>query len=213
MDLLNLVNHISSGKHPVFKEDSEIHFFGYSIGAFLAQVLMIANPNGIFDKSKFVLFAGGTTFSDINGKSRFILDKHAFDQLRKYYLNQNSWRRQTLKSYVKALNVKNVARAFMAMLSPDYFSSLRDTVFEEFSDRLLVYALKEDQVFPDKHIMENFKGSGTWVNRLDFPYEYSHETPFPVSKNPEISVNVDESFDKVFKEIGHFLRDEINYGI
>ena len=213
MDLLNLVNHISSGKHPVFKEETEIHFFGYSIGAFLSQVLMIANPGGIFDKSKFVLFAGGTVFSEINGISRFILDKQAFEQLRKYYLNQDSWRRQTLKSYVKAMNVKNVARAFMAMLSPDYFSSLRESVFSNFSDRLLVYSLKDDRVFPEEHILNNFNSSGVWVNRLDFPYEYTHESPFPISKDPAVSKEVDNSFDSLFKEVGNFLRDEINYGV
>ena len=211
MDLLNLVNHISSGKHPVFKEDTEIHFFGYSIGAFLAQVLMIANPDGIFDKSRFVLFAGGTVFSQINGISRFIIDKHAFDQLRKYYLNQTSWRRRTLKTYVKQMNVKNISRAFMAMLSPEYFSALRESVFTEFSDRLLVYSLKEDEVFPEEHILDVFNSSGVWVNRLDFPYDYCHETPFPVSKKAEISTAVDKEFDKLFKEVGHFLRDESNY--
>ena len=211
MDLLNLVNHISSGKHPVFKEDSEIHFFGYSIGAFLSQVLMIANPDGIFDRSRFVLFAGGTVFSHINGISRYIIDKHAFDQLRKYYLNQNSWRRQTLKSYVKKMKVKNVARAFMAMLSPEYFSSLRESVFSEFSDRLLVYALKDDEVFPEEHILENFNSSAVWVNRIDFPYDYSHETPFPVSRNPEISTKVDSVFESLFKEVGNFLRDDGNH--
>ncbi len=212
MDLLNLVNHISSGKHPVFKEETEIHFFGYSIGAFLSQVLMIANPNGIFDKSRFVLFAGGSVFSHINGISRFILDQQAFEQLRTYYLNQDTWRRKTLKSYVKVMEVKNVARAFMAMLSPEYFKNLRESVFSDFNDRLLVYALKDDEVFPDEHIMDNFHDSGVWVNRLDFPFQYSHENPFPLSKDPEVSEKVDKSFDSIFKEIGHFLRDETNYG-
>ena len=213
MDLLNLVNHIGSGKHPVFKEETEIHFFGYSIGAFLAQVLMIANPNGLLDRSRFVLFAGGTVFSDINGISRFIMDQHAFGQLREYYLNQDSWRRKTLKSYVKVLEIKNIARAFMAMLSPEYFSSLREKVFAEFSDRLMVYALHDDEVFPEEKILSNFHSSGVWVNRIDFPYNYTHEAPFPVSKDPEVSDRVDRSFDHLFKEIGNFLRDEINYGV
>ncbi len=211
MDLINLVNHISSGKHPVFKEDTEIHFFGYSIGAFLSQVLMIANPGGIFDKSRFVLFAGGTVFSHINGISRFILDQQAFEQLRKYYLKQGSWRRKTLKSYVKVMDVKNIARAFMAMLSPEHFRSLRETSFSNFNDRLLVYALKDDQVFPEEHILDNFYNSGVWVNRLDFPYCYSHEAPFPVSRDPKVSEEVDKSFDNIFKEIGNFLHDESNY--
>lgn len=212
MDLLNLVNYISSGKHPVFKKGTEIHFFGYSIGAFLAQVLMIANPKGIFDHSRFVLFAGGSVFSDINGISRFIIDKQAFGQLRKYYLNHSSWRRKTLKSYVDVLDVKNIARAFMAMLSPEYFRPLREKTFARFHDRLLVFALEQDKVFPAEHIMENFERSGVWVNLLDFPFEYSHETPFPVSRNDETCHAVDQWFERIFNEAGDFLRDYSVYG-
>lgn len=212
MDLLNLVNHISSGEHPAFSKSTEIHFFGYSIGAFLTQVLMIANPGGIFDRSRVVLFAGGSVFSHINGISRFILDQQAFEQLRKYYLNESSWRRKTLKSYVEVLDVKNIARAFMAMLSPDYFSALREKTFTGFKDRLLVFALKDDKVFPAEHIFEAFDKSGVWVNYLDFPYQYTHEAPFPVSKDPETAAKVDRWFDSVFAEAGSFLREYRVYG-
>ncbi|MEE4255795.1 MAG: DUF6051 family protein [Bacteroidales bacterium] len=212
MDLLNLVNHISSGDHPAFKESTEIHFFGYSIGAFLTQVLMIANPDGIFDKSRFVLFAGGTVFSQINGISKLIIDKQAFSQLRHYYLNESTWRRKTLRSYVDAMGVKNVARAFMAMLSPDYFHGLRDRVFSSFKDQLLVFALKEDKVFPAEHIIKVFDKSGVWVNYVDFPYDYTHETPFPLSNRPEVSEKVDKCFDNLFTEAGDFLKNYSVYG-
>jgi hypothetical protein len=212
MDLLNLVNHISSGGHPAFKKDTEIHFFGYSIGAFLTQVMMIANPGGIFDRSRVVLFAGGAVFSQINGISRFIIDQHAFGQLRRYYLNDSSWRRKTLRSYVEAMDVKNIARAFMAMLSPEYFHGLRDKVFTSFRDRLLVFALKEDNVFPAEHIFSTFDRSGVWVNYLDFPYEYSHETPFPLSTDVEKAASVDRWFERIFAEAGSFLREYSVYG-
>jgi len=212
MDLLNLVNHISSGEHPVFKESTEIHFFGYSIGAFLTQVLMIANPGHIFDRSRVVLFAGGSVFSHINGISKFILDQHAFEQLRTYYLNESSWRRKTLKSYVEVLDVKNIARAFMAMLSPDYFSALRERTFSAFRDRLLVFALKDDKVFPAEHIFEAFDSSGVWVNYLDFPYPYTHEIPFPVSDDPVTAARIDTWFDNVFTEAGNFLHEYKIYG-
>lgn len=212
MDLLNLVNHISSGEHPAFKESTEIHFFGYSIGAFLTQVLMIANPGGIFDKSRFVLFAGGTAFSQINGTSKFIIDGQAFTQLRHYYLNDSTWRRKTLRSYVDALGVKNIARAFMAMLSPDYFHGLREKVFSNFKDQMLVFALKNDKVFPAEDIIGIFDKSGVWVNYVDFPYSYTHETPFPISRDPEISTKVDKCFDNLFSEAGDFLKNYSIYG-
>ena len=59
--------------------------------------------------------------------------------------------------------------------------------------------------------MQNFKGTGVWVNRLDFPYAYTHETPFPVSSKEEIAEKVDDTFNELFKEIGNFLRDDSNY--
>jgi hypothetical protein len=114
---------------------------------------------------------------------------------------------------VKVLEIKNIARAFMAMLSPEYFSNLREKVFAEFNDRLMVYALRDDEVFPEEHILSNFHDSGVWVNRIDFPYNYTHETPFPVSSDPEVSARVDRSFDHLFREMGNFLKDEINYGV
>jgi len=167
---------------------------------------MIANPNGIFNNSRIVLFAGGTVFSDINGTSRFIIDKQAFDQLRKYYLNHSNWQQQTLKSYTETLHIKNIARAFMAMLAPQYFRPLRDQVFTSFNERLLVIALAQDQVFPPDDIIHNFEKSGVRINKLDFPYKYSHETPFPVSADPLIATNVDKCFDNIFKEAGAFLK-------
>jgi len=206
MDLLNLVNHISSGDHPAFEENTEIHFFGYSIGAFLTQVLMIANPGGMFDNSRFVLFAGGNVFSQINGASRYIIDEQAFSQLRHYYLNESTWRRKTLRSYADAMGVKNIARAFMAMLSPEYFKGLREGVFSKFKDQLLVFALKEDRVFPAEHIFEVFDKSDVWVNYVDFPFEYTHETPFPVSIKPQIAGMVDECFANIFTEASDFLK-------
>jgi pimeloyl-ACP methyl ester carboxylesterase len=212
MDLLNLVNHISSGKHPVFKEGSEIHFFGYSIGAFLSQVLMIANPNGIFNNSRFVLFAGGTVFSHINGTSRFIIDQQAFTQLRNYYLNHSSWRRRTLRSYVEVMQVKNIARAFMAMLSPEYFKGLRNKTFSSFNDQIMVMALEKDEVFPANDILSNFENTGVKVNLLDPPYKYSHESPFPVYKNADRSALVDKWFEVVLEEAGDFLRSYSSYG-
>lgn len=206
MDLLNLVNHISSGKHPVFKEGSEIHFFGYSIGAFLSQVLMIANPNGIFNQSRFVLFAGGAVFSDINGTSKYIIDQQAFTQLRKYYLHHNSWRQRTLRAYAEVMQVKNIARAFMAMLSPEYFKGMREKTFAQFRDQMLVMAMKEDKVFPADDIFMNFKNSGVKVNVLDPPYRYSHETPFPLCADEQKAALIDKWFDIVFTEAGNFLR-------
>ena len=73
---------------------------------------------------------------------------------------------KALKTYVEVMDIKHIARAFMAMLSPDHFSPLRNRVFSEFKSRLKVIALNDDLVFPAKDIEETFHDSGVAVSKL-----------------------------------------------
>ncbi len=212
MDLMALTEALKAGRHAMFSQNTVSHFFGYSIGAFLSQVLMIANPGGLFDHSRFVLFAGGAVFSRINGISRFIMDRQAFERLQKFYLDKSNWRRKSLASYADAAQVRDVARAFMAMLSPAYFRALREKSFSRFRDRVLVIALEHDHVFPAADILDAFQKTGVEVNVIGLPYTYTHETPFPVFTDAGRSDLVDQSFDKVLTEAADYLRAYSVYG-
>jgi hypothetical protein len=59
LDLTALLKDIKAGKHEIFEQNSSIDVFSYSIGVFLAECMMIANPDNIFDESKFVFFCRG----------------------------------------------------------------------------------------------------------------------------------------------------------
>ncbi|MCB9249985.1 MAG: hypothetical protein H6613_16270 [Ignavibacteriales bacterium] len=61
-DVTDLVTEIRAGNNKYIYDDASINFFGYSIGALLAEVLLMANPRNYFDKSKLFIFCGGPTF-------------------------------------------------------------------------------------------------------------------------------------------------------
>ena len=69
-NLWQLFREIKTGQHPLFEKDSSINIFAYSIGAFLSQILMLANPEHLLDDSKLFLFCGGSIFSQMECSSR-----------------------------------------------------------------------------------------------------------------------------------------------
>ena len=72
-NLWQLVQEIKEGKHPLFKEDTSVNLFAYSIGALLSQVLMLANPEKMFNDTRLFMFCGGSIFSEMDGNARDIL--------------------------------------------------------------------------------------------------------------------------------------------
>ena len=116
-DVLKLMGRITSGKHLLFDKGAKIDFFSYSIGTFLTQTLMLANPEKRFDNSKFFFFCSGSAFDDMHGVSKYILDSEAYKTLKSYYSEtfendlkmNNSWR--TL------FDSSPVGESFRAMLS------------------------------------------------------------------------------------------------
>ncbi len=85
-DLVLLLNQLKNGQHPLFPKESHPDFFAYSIGAFLSQILFLANPSGLIDKSKLFLFCGGAHFCEMNGISKMIMDKAANERITHYYM-------------------------------------------------------------------------------------------------------------------------------
>lgn len=77
-NMWQLVHEIKNGEHPLFKEDTSINLFAYSIGALLSQVLLLANPDKMFTDTRLFMFCGGSIFSEMDGNARDIMDKEAF---------------------------------------------------------------------------------------------------------------------------------------
>jgi pimeloyl-ACP methyl ester carboxylesterase len=199
-DLTALYQQIKQGKHALFNENTHIDIFAYSIGAFLAQITMLANPLGLFSASKLFLFCGGGIFSSMVGQSRSIMDKLAFKTLYDYYLNQ----------FIKLLNPINKAdsifNSFNTMISSDRNQAQRENFFSLLGNNLKGISLYNDKVMLDHGIPEALGAQCAvqHIARLDFSFPYTHENPFPVSGLVESS-EVDAGFLKVFTEIARFF--------
>ena len=197
LNIVQLINEIQSGNHPYFKENTKINFFAYSIGALLAQVLFLSNPQKLFSHSRLFMFCGGSIFNEMNGNSRYIMDETSFKQMLNYY--QNNFLSQPLNPS-DCFN-----RAFRSMIDKKEDTAYREGFFEQASDRIKVIALKKDFVIPTAGI-RNALGetcAKKCLTELDYPFEYSHETPFPAGKNAPPEVN--QMFNHVFSTAGDFL--------
>ena len=80
-DIIRLATDIRSGNHPIVPKTDKIDIFAYSIGAFLAEIIMMGNPGNLFSDSRLFIFSGGSVFSNMRGASRLIMDSRAFDSV------------------------------------------------------------------------------------------------------------------------------------
>ena len=197
-DLSTLFTQIKGGKHVLFKENTQIDVFAYSIGAFLAEITMLANPLDLFSRSKLFLFCGGGIFSSMVGQSRSIMDKKAFQILYDYYLNRFNKTEEIPKD--------KMFESFNTMISTDRNKLEREHFFSQFGNNLKGISLKNDKVMTSRGIPEALgaKCASHRITRLDFPFTYTHENPFPVSRLVD-ATEVDAGFHTVFSEIAEFF--------
>lgn len=207
-DLIALNNMIRSGNHPLFNAGASVDFFAYSVGAFLLEVLLIANPDKLFTESKSFLFLGGSSFEQMQGISRYIMDTQAFARLEEAFIQRDPAEIRT-KINIDHLNTFNdLWSAFMAMLRLDKHQVHREKAFYRLRNQISAVGLAMDKVIPAKSILRTLWGSGE-KNRIpmsimDFPYPYSHENPFPLG-NQHVRTQVDAAFHQVFRGAVQFL--------
>lgn len=196
-----LATDIKSGQHPMFKENTSINIFSYSIGAFLSQILLLSNTDGLFTDSKLFMFCGGSIFSFMNGNARDILDKEANTRLMDFYVHR------FIKEYPIPTSVEGISleEAFRMMLCPEVMQERRESFFQSAYKRIQAISLKKDVVIPTEGIMKALgNASRNILHELDFGFGYSHQIPFPMqSKNDNSSVN--QAFNQVFDKASNFL--------
>lgn len=198
-DVSQLFEEIKSGQNPMFKENTEINIFAYSIGAFLSQVALLSNHKNLFSNSRLFMFCGGSIFSSMFGVSRSILDKASFKKLREYYIymfgNEPNaiWKQD------------NIFTAFRRMISPDKFRSERETDFKNLTHRIRGVALSKDIVIPYHGVKEAMgeKSAEASIKLKDFSFNYTHENPFPHNEKDTSTLN--KAFNDVFSSAAAFL--------
>lgn len=207
-DLISLSRMIRSGQHELFSAGASIDFFAYSVGAFLLEVLLIANPEELFTESRNFLFLGGSSFEQMQGISRYIMDAKAFDRLEEVFIRQDPDAIKGKIGIEQLSTFNGIWSAFMAMLRIDRCQAVRERSFEQLRNQISAVGLSRDRIIPAKSILQTLRGSDN-KNKipmliLDFPYPYSHENPFPMG-NSAWRVPVDQAFHQVFERAVRFL--------
>lgn len=198
-DLTVLFEEIKNGQHPLFKENSNIDIFAYSIGAFLSQVALMANEKGLFSDTKLFMFCGGSIFRSMAGISKNIMDKPAFEKMQQYYI-------QTFGNEQKSIWKQDKAfQAFQQMITPERFRIERENFYTRFKDKIKGISLTNDVVIPYHGVQEALgtQNAESSIQLLDFPFPYSHENPFPRSTPDTTALN--KAFNSVFSRAAEFL--------
>ena len=194
-DILKLTKGIESGLHPSFEKGTQIDFFAYSIGTFLAQNLLLAHGNDQLAQSKFFFFCGGSTFADMKGTSKYIMDSVAFDRLIHFYSQELETASQETSYLNSIIHETALGQAFSSMISLDALKKKGQNYFSSFRDRVTAITLCKDQVMLPEAIKKTLQGIR--LEEWDFDFHYSHEAPFPILSNKLVN-KVNEAFDKVF---------------
>jgi pimeloyl-ACP methyl ester carboxylesterase len=203
-DVTNLCRQIKQGEHPLFEKEATVNVFAYSIGAFLAQILFLANPEELFSGSKLFLFCGGAFFNEMNGVSKLIMDKLAFDRLLKFYITELIQAHNGREPIADSMSKTTSGQAFLAMLAPGLMQTFREKRFGQIIHDIQAVTLAHDKVIPAYNTAAAL-GAGADVEILDFGYGYSHEAPFPLN-NSSLFPKVDEAFEQIFNKASRFLR-------
>ncbi|NJO03442.1 MAG: hypothetical protein HC880_18740 [Bacteroidia bacterium] len=185
-DIIGLVGSIRLGQVPYLEESARIDFLGYSAGALLAQILLMANRNQLFDESRAVLFCGGPLLSRMHLTSRYIMDSEAHQAIRDFYVdNFDRNLEQDTHFSQRFYRAKKGGIYFKSMLSESYglANHTRKQRLAELKGQLTAIALAKDTIMPFSEIQASLVGLDGQVlvpcRCFDFPYDYTHMNPFP----------------------------------
>lgn len=199
-DMVSLAWQIRGGQFPHIHPEAAIDLFGYSAGAFLGEILMMASPSRLFDESRLFMFCGGATMNQSNPISKMILDSEASASLFAYLESFEQHAAQTPLPSESDLFIK-------AMLHENQNPTFRTQRFAEIGSRMLAVSLEGDSVIPADAIEKTLStpdGKGPHVVRLDFSHPYTHETPFPISEKYQSEVQ--HAFNQVMTWAADFYR-------
>lgn len=104
------------------------------------------------------------------------MDQDAFNSLQRFY------RHDFLEERSLPTSFKNdfLEQAFKAMIRPDILQEYRESFFQKACNRIKAISLKKDIVMPTNGVIKALgKASDKILEEIDFPFQYSHQIPFP----------------------------------
>lgn len=208
-DIKGIVNELKKGTFSSIEADGTLDIFGYSIGSFLAMILMMSNPKGIFSNSKMFCFCGGMTIDRMFPISKYIMDARAAIVMQKCFaelLTTNFASDIRLEHYQNAQEHPNESW-FKTMLRYNHFQKERETCLKSLEGKIKAYVLEDDVVAPPIEALNTLKGGyrnidiDVEIDHYDFPY--SHMVPFPLTtKNGDL---ITEGFQRTMKSASDFF--------
>jgi len=206
-DIVKLLITIRNGKHAIIPRNSKVNIFAYSIGAFLAEIILMGNPENLFSETKLFIFCGGSVFSNMQGSSKLIMDRCAFDRVYNYYLNDFEKTITGNSPLVDFLRSSQIGIAFRSMIDLGRMKAFRENILKRLRDQIHSISLLKDTVIPSKGVVAtlNYFNKSNIAEVWDFPYVYSHENPFPIFDS-NLSRKVDICFENVFSSAKLFFK-------
>ncbi|QRK05635.1 hypothetical protein JQX13_36610 [Archangium violaceum] len=201
-DLSRFSDSIRRGDEPLLAPGARLDFFAYSIGAFLAEILLMADDGGRFTESRLVTFCGGCLLAETAPLAREILDSAAARSLHRLFAELES-EKQRRPELGRLLSDNAEGRAFESMVISDRHRSEREAALRRIGPRVNAISLRGDRVMPALAVAETLAGSGARVEILDPPYAYDHANPFPVQSTAE--TEVERGFEVVFERAVSWL--------
>ena len=208
-DIAALAQTIRDGRHPLFAKGTRFDFFAYSIGAFLAEVLLMADPRGLFAKTRLFMFAGGSTLDLANPVSKYILDSEAGGAITRFFarlFERESLYDRDLFFWIR--NKSKTLRLFKSMLRQDKMIKLREKRLRRLGERIRIGVSSSDTVFTPESLCRTFTGKRPLLKRtvqvMNFPFPHSHENPFPAKE--AFRTEVDAAFLQVMEEAAGFFQ-------
>ncbi len=183
-DLLQIIRAIRSGRHPFAMPDAQVDIFSYSIGSFLAQIILMADEEGLTSRSNLFIFCGGPTFDRMYPVSKYIMDSEALIALYAFFVEHldNEFKRDPRLAHYFQEHL--AGKYFRAMLSNRKLKELRESRLRELGVRVMAVALRKDEVIQPSEVLNTLNGDfrdiPIRVHIMDFPYGYTHVNPFPL---------------------------------
>jgi pimeloyl-ACP methyl ester carboxylesterase len=207
-DIVKLMSQIRDGHHDLIPGGSKVNIFAYSIGAFLAQIILMGNPEDLFNETKLFMLCGGSVFSNMHGTSKLIMDSLAYDKVFNFYLDDFENEIKGKSDFWDFLSSSRIGMAFRSMIDLSRFRKFRESRLIGLKDQIRSIALVKDLIIPADGIVKtlNYKtrSKDSSVEVTDFPYPYTHENPFPIFDSA-LSLKVDSAFEHIFASAGLFL--------
>ncbi len=186
-DIIRLTDSLKKGEFEFANAGAKIDFFGYSIGAFLVEVLMMSRPE-LYSDAKAVLFCGGPTMDLMYPASKYIYDTETEKTMHRFYIDDFEevvGKDECMSSFFDS--GAREALAFRAMLNTGRFREERTAMLSSVRENIHAICLSKDFVMPPDSVKSSLEGTGSVpgikVTELDFPFEYDHVSPFPLGEH------------------------------